>query len=703
MKKKPVRGMPGGEEKGLRKVKAVAVALLLLAMTCVALALWAGNRQTAVQGPWGLAVLRAGQVWLSVDEELWRLDAEGRRLQTVSAHEAGLPGAAGTLMAHPQGHLVAWARHSPTLHLLAADTGRPVGRLSPQWPDDLARHADEAINFAFAPDGRVAIATGGGHAVAMFDGQGRFLARTAPDTYRFTHGLWWADGAWWTTDTNRAALVRLDDATLKETSRVALVEQQRDWRFLGLAAATPGVARGDGAAVLGTLARLANDMETGHVVDVAADGRQRAYPVPDEQSSVTPRALAWNGSNLLMVDGQSFAVRRYARDHRRLADWGDATVRADLTQRLERVQFARNIYRAALGGAVVLFLLGLGAAAQAQRMERRVKLARLVPELGGDAHWQPGIAGARPLGRRQLAALRLRSVWPLLLAMLAGVWGPMLAARLMKTVGIRADVVLMVMVVLLLGLLVVIALLACRVLYRVQTQAGLEPLANDRALRLLSRPDLFWPLRRRGEQARETVVLGGTRWLVLTNQRLLVFHVNALDACLRLAVPRGALRAASLVPLRQAPAWGLRWLSAVAPGVGYLSIEVKGGKPIAGMAGSAQAASRLVALIDRAPAARVSLARGGEPAFDRRRARLQVLASLLIPGAGQWMQRRSRMALLLFVCWLFLAGSFAVTAWIAWGPSKEVAPALLWQQGIMALLPALVAAADAWRLRGSPD
>ena len=67
MKKKPVRGMPGGEEKGLRKVKAVAVALLLLAMTCVALALWAGNRQTAVQGPWGLAVLRAGQVWLRVN------------------------------------------------------------------------------------------------------------------------------------------------------------------------------------------------------------------------------------------------------------------------------------------------------------------------------------------------------------------------------------------------------------------------------------------------------------------------------------------------------------------------------------------------------------------------------------------------------------------------------------------------------------
>ena len=199
------------------------------------------------------------------------------------AAQAGLAGAPAVLMPHPHGHLVAWVRREDRLHLLAAGDARPLGSITLQWPADLARHGRDAIHFALAPDGRVAVATGGGHTVALFDAQGRFLARSAQGAFRFTNGLWWADGSWWATDTNRPALVRLADTDLKELQRLPLPDVPADdgrrqpWYFLGLAAASHG-APIDGQPVLGSVARMANDMERAHVVDVTASGAQRAYP-----------------------------------------------------------------------------------------------------------------------------------------------------------------------------------------------------------------------------------------------------------------------------------------------------------------------------------------------------------------------------------------------------------------------------------------
>ena len=50
-----------------------------------------------------------------------------------------------------------------------------------------------------------------------------------------------------------------------------------------------------------------------------------------------------------------------------------------------------------------------------------------------------------------------------------------------------------------------------------RTDPAMEPLANQRALRLLARPQGFWPLRQPGEQVRETLMLNAQglnpRWL----------------------------------------------------------------------------------------------------------------------------------------------------------------------------------------------
>jgi len=80
----------------------------------------------------------------------------------------------------------------------------------------------DAINYAFHDDGRVAIATGGGHAVAVFDAGGHFLGRTKPDLYKFTNGFMvvWRHAM---DDRHESArVVELDGNTLAEKSRVQL-------------------------------------------------------------------------------------------------------------------------------------------------------------------------------------------------------------------------------------------------------------------------------------------------------------------------------------------------------------------------------------------------------------------------------------------------------------------------------------------------
>jgi len=674
----------------LKRLKAVAIVLLALAIGCAAAALWARQRQNLVQGPWGLAVLPSGQVWLSVNDQLWRLDAEGRRQQVVDAAQVGLRGGAAILMPHPDGHLVAWSRSSTTLHLLAADDARPVANITPRWPEDLARHGDNAIHYAFAPDGRVAIAAGGGSAVALFDAQGRYLARSPADTFHFTNGLWWADGGWWCTDTNRSALVRLDDARLTETQRVTLSAQQGGWRFLGLAAASRGEAV-DGQKPLGMVERLANGMERGHVVDVWPDGSQRAYPVPEGESAQKSRALAWLGDTLLVVDGQNFAIRRYSADRQQLDDWGDAAVRADLAQRHAVFANWRRLYRGALAGAVALLLLGLAVASLAQRLESRAKLAQAAPDLAAQANWKPGIAGMPTLSYGQLQWKVIQVLWPIFLLL-----GFMLAAQtIYGLLGYRSFVAVLVLSTTILAMALLTAVWVNRRLtHAIQND---EPFANARALRLLGRADLFWPLRQPGEQPRETLMLGDNRWLVLTNQRLLVFRNNAFDASLQASVPRGALCGAQILPLEQAP-WWQRWQGRLI-NQGYLRFSLADGSAIAGVFICGQVARRMADLIHQAPTVFEKGDVPREAPVARQRALWQVLASLLIPGLGQWMQGRFGSGLLFFVIWLVLMGLFVFTAWVAWVPIMEVAPRLIWRTGLMVLAVNLTAAYDAWRLR----
>lgn len=90
-------------------------------------------------------------------------------------------------------------------------------------------------------------------------------------------------------------------------------------------------------------------------------------------------------------------------------------------------------------------------------------------------------------------------------------------------------------------------------------------------------------------------------------------------------------------------------------------------------------------------------AKTGSP--DQGLAVRQTLASLLLPGAGQWWQGRHATALWMLVPWLLFVLNLAFVAWMAWGPRTEVPAHMLWLSAALPVAAAIVAATDAWRMR----
>ncbi len=682
-----------------RVVYALAIVLMMAALAGIGLAVWSGQQRVAIQGPWALAALPGGQVWLSVDDALWRFDRAGQRQAVVPLTQAGLSDKVAVLMPHPSGALVAWVRGSPTLHLLDAQSGAPQSRITPAWPEEFGRHGTDAITFAFAPDARVAIATGGGHAVALFDAAGRYLARTPADTYRFTNGLWWSPEGWWTTDTNRPALLRLDDADLKPRLRVKLLDGfAPDRYFLNMAAASHGAASGYGAP-LGSVARVGTGMTFGEVVDVFDNGRQTAFPLPlDEEMDL--RALAWQDERLLVVDGNGFAVRQYSAGRRLLGDWGDAATQAELTARYEQKQAWQWRYDWGLKGGGVLLVLGFAMALWHQQLKTETRLADLPPARQPPPKAERRIAGepAR-LSPGERMRLMLPAMWPAL-ALAAAL--PMLTivmpSFLSSDDASRASALRLTLV-FIAGATVLVFFTLHRGMRKLQTEAASEALLNERARLLLARPEPFWPLREEGETPRETLLLmrmRGGQWLVLTNQRLLLFKVSGNSATFDAAWPRQDVVGAGVSELAHSRSLLDRLGSMLLPGAMRLKIVLRDGERIEGVAQSAQVARRIAQLLGvRAAAAlRGRTPRRADRQTDRRRAaaeapldRKAMLASLLLPGLGQRMQGRIGLAAGFFAAWALALLQFAFVCWSWWISRTEVSIySFIYSGGLLALV-----------------
>ncbi|HUG23743.1 hypothetical protein [Piscinibacter sp.] len=674
-----------------RALKVVAIIGLVLAIGAVAHGVRAMLAAGDILGPSGLVVTPAGDVWIGVDQQLWRASPDGQLVEMAATAALGLPGAPANLVRHPDGSIVATVRDDPALYMLDSASARVVRTLRPQWPEVLARHAGRAINLAFHADGRFAVATGGGHAVALFDPEGRFLARTASDSYRFTNGLWWVGDALWTTDTNRFSLRRLDGRSLELRESVAL-PSDGDAVFVAAARVHPQVA--SGSAQMAALTRLRNGMITGRVVAISPDGLQREYPHP---GLLEPRDLDWHDGHLLLTDGESFSVLRWSAEHRPMPPFGDDTLQATLRQRAAERDRLGAEYRQGLFVGIALFALAFALALRAHVLERRdahrrrtLDLARLgTPEVDG----------------RRLAAQALRVHGPMfafMLVALALAWAPGGPLSFGGGKAATWGVLLGLMLVVTLALLITL-----RRLHRLGRSPAYEPLFNQMAMRKLRSGALDLALLD-GEHVLETFTMQGQvmRWVVLTDERLLIFASTFTDHRLEAAYTLAQIVGASNEPGALRPsriARGFRWC---APG-GWIEIALRDGGVLCGRVSAPTVAERVVKhLTAHAGQARTTSRprrsaaptpnNGMPPAWA-------AFGSALIPGFGQWAQRRRAAALLTFVPWLSLTLFVTIPLiWTVAGPRAGVSPKWILMVAGSHVVMSVLAAADAWRMGQRP-
>jgi hypothetical protein len=348
-------------------MQALAAGLLVLALAAIAVTVAANNKWVAIQGPVALQAVGKDTVWLGVDEDLWVLDRAGHRTGQHGARELGFTEAVGAIALAPEGQALLASRHDREWRLVDRATLKVVRSIRPQWPEDIAKLPMNAVHLAVSPEGDIAAATGGGHTVLLFDRDGRLLARTAPDTYLFTNGLWWSPDGWWTTDTNRFALHLLDARTLDKKRTVLLRPDPWKTPFLGEAMASEGgPAPGGTLRPMATVSRLGDLMAPGHAVDVYADGSQVLFNL---DTIAQLRDLAWFDGHLLMVDGDRFEVRRYNADHVEVGTFGDEQVHADLARLHEdRAFWHRLASRQMVLLAALLLALAIGAHARQRQL-----------------------------------------------------------------------------------------------------------------------------------------------------------------------------------------------------------------------------------------------------------------------------------------------------------------------------------------------
>lgn len=563
-----------------------AVILLAFSIACVVVALWAGQRAARIQGPSTLGALPDGSVWLVVDENLWLLGPAGQKLSQLPWSSIGLGSPPATLAYRTSTQeLYALSRGSPVVRVLHPRSAAALRQITLQWPAAFQSHLDGALWLAVQENGRMAVATGSGHAVLLFDDQGKHLATTPSGTYRYTNDLWWDMDQLWTTDTNGQALVLLDGQSLKVVRRLPL-HAEHPWRFTALAKPHPhaGISA---LAPRATLSRLDGQMRKGRVVQVWADGREEELKLG---AQAEPVDLCWAGDTLLVVDAHDWRIRRFDTLNQGLSDFGTEAVRNELADLRREQRQLQTLNRAGVSVAVGLLVAGVLVALWARRQRDAAAVAQ--------AAAQARFLGTPLLPRAKLLTGALTVAWPLLALMLMLVAlrlliTPQVTMHLGKT-GLMAGVAI--------GLLMwtLLALATPWWWRRCAARPELEGVMNAQPVYWLMSSADWSRVALPGEHVRETWLLRhwrGGRWMVLTNQRLLAFKVQGLGRrTLAQAWPRKQIRKVQRLEW-SALTWRER-LSMYAFIAGVMRIQLQDGTVVQGGLLSPTTAARVQAQLN---------------------------------------------------------------------------------------------------------
>lgn len=103
---------------GARILRWLAWAAVLASLAAIGISLWAQRQAGALQGPQALAALPDGQVWLTVNDTFWQLDADGALQARISITALGLPDRPAAIAPAPGQRLLISQNGSAILHWL---------------------------------------------------------------------------------------------------------------------------------------------------------------------------------------------------------------------------------------------------------------------------------------------------------------------------------------------------------------------------------------------------------------------------------------------------------------------------------------------------------------------------------------------------------------------------------------------------------
>jgi hypothetical protein len=235
---------------------------------------------------------------------------------------------------------------------------------------------------------------------------------------------------------------------------------------------------------------------------------------------------------------------------------------------------------------------------------------------------------------------------------------------------------------------------------RLASRPEYEPALNDRAVAWLRAHDDFDRVKLDSEVPRETVYLPGwrARWLLVTNRRILLFVASARERQLVSEWPRRAVVFAG--PPELAPGGRQRSLWSWLVRAPNLVLAFTTGTTLRLHCASGATARRVAELLMASPAILEgeAVAPRATKAHAPRRRWHEVLASLLVPGTGQWLQGRFVTGAVLFTAAVLLAiYDWAPVLWALHGPRMEVSALSVVSAVFTWLLLVLLASSDAWQ------
>lgn len=666
--------------------------MLLLTLACAGLAIHAGDKKAHHWGPRILEQSAAGDVWFVYDQELLIARPDGALRHRVSLSALGLPGPVNAIVPLPSPDggtrmLVGVIKHPEWL--VMDSKGKLIERLKPQGVD-VPFH--ETFHLAAAPDGRIAMSTGGDHRVLLFDAQGQYLAQTTPGLLRFANGLWYENGQWWVVDTNHRQVRVLNGATLKP--ELALTAPYSGGYRVPALARRSKTERG---AI--TLSVMQNNMQHGIVMDINQSGELlRTYRSPAKHPQ--PADFLWLGNELLVTESDGFALHLFDQSGAHLKTWGDKNIQSALEDaHRERVLWGKVLLGAQVG-AIVLGLLAIIAYFGWKRLQQ------LVPE-----HAQPDMhprLGTPSLSRWDEFVAYMALFWPLylallpLFALLEGLGSFMLPLTVFLK-QLPASWVIPVLGGLLVSMtlaLTGLVVFTARIMQKRMKQPRFEAVLAARAVRWFKRTKVAQEALETGEFAQEVMMVRSAglfpafnmKVWVLTNRRMLIFDLGTGAAGkLLMAHPRHQVAARIE---SSGPAW-LRWIAKQ----DKLHIRLGDGRTFSGYPVSPVTAHRMAELLtlSRTEPNTAALAESSPINLRSPKPIAAFALSLLIPGLAQMRQDRFRLGLILLVVMLTTIAFVLTPVLLGWvGHFYDVSLGGKISPILFLTVWALFSATDAW-------